>query len=1009
LANSHLHKFCESNVNGERITFLEFKLFKYIYDPITESFSSHAFGIKTTHENLNKHFLNGLTKDEMEYQKKLFGFCDLDIEVEGVFSLLLKEVLDPFYIFQVFSVTLWFYNSYTNYAAVIVATTVIFLALSVYETRKNLVSVKNMAKYTCSVNVYRQNAGGTKDEISISSRDLVPGDLFEVPEDGLALPCDAILVGGSVIVNEAMLTGESTPIVKKSISKNADMFIPSIDNQNMLFAGTKIIQKRNMNDQKVLALVESIGFNTQKGNLIRSILFSAEVESKFKKDSIRYILFMACLSVIGFLTSLPFMILHGIEFREIIVRGLDLVTTTVPPALPACLGIGISYAISRLKSWGIVCVNRRRVNVAGTVDLVCFDKTGTLTEDHLDIYGFRPVKLSHGLFMFDNYCTNVDSHAEESKKFYKEKTLDNNTDKTKEIKNLFMECLASCHTITKVDGKLVGDPIDVKMFNACGWSFNENLENLENFDPLISSYLRPPGEKDLKEKLSCINDIEDEEIILKSHYELGVVKQFEFSSKLQRMSVLTKNVNEPFFKVFCKGSPEKIKELCNPSTIPANFNDILNNYTTKGLRVLGLATKSIKMDYIQSQKISRERVESNMTFLGLLIVQNKLKAESAPSIEILHNANIKMVMATGDNILTAISVSKECLLIKNDIPIWTYEVIKEGKTDTLTWNVVETFKDDEECDLISMRRESQDYDYTRHFRAETFYDNTRESKLMVNKAQEVKIIEDDETDILNIDVTRSPTQMNQDDNFVIAISGATFERLLKLKNKYITTRDEKLKIYNDTFKLVIKHGYIFARMSPDHKTLLVEAMKDEKFVVCMCGDGANDCGALRAADVGVSLSIEEASIAAPFTSNKANISCLIKLFREGKNSLVSSIQTFKYMMIYSLIQFISVFLLTVYNSLLTDNQFLVSDLFITFPLAMFIARTGAYGKLTHHKPTGALISMPIISSIIIQVIIQSLSQFGSALMVQSQNWYSNDCFVEDKDVNPCYDNTVYIF
>lgn len=142
------------------------------------------------------------------------------------------------------------------------------------------------------------------------------------------------------------------------------------------------------------------------------------------------------------------------------------------------------------------------------------------------------------------------------------------------------------------------------------------------------------------------------------------------------MSTIVKNVNEPYFKAFCKGSPEKIKELCKPDTIPSNFNEILSKYTTKGYRVLALGAKLLKMDYMQSQKIERHVLESNMIFLGLLIVQNKLKQNTTNSIEKLANSNIRMVMATGDNLLTAISVAKECNLINPESSVFTCKIIK---------------------------------------------------------------------------------------------------------------------------------------------------------------------------------------------------------------------------------------------------------------------------------------------------------------------------------------------
>lgn len=79
--------------------------------------------------------------------------------------------------------------------------------------------------------------------------------------------------------------------------------------------------------------------------------------------------------------------------------------------------------------------------------------------------------------------------------------------------------------------------------------------------------------------------------------------------------------------------------------------------------MLALSARILKMNYQQSQGVSREEVEKNMIFLGFLIVQNKLKKETIPTIEVLRDAKYRMAMATGDNILTAISVAKECKLV----------------------------------------------------------------------------------------------------------------------------------------------------------------------------------------------------------------------------------------------------------------------------------------------------------------------------------------------------------
>ena len=138
----------------------------------------------------------------------------------------------------------------------------------------------------------------------------------------------------------------------------------------------------------------------------------------------------------------------------------------------------------------------------------------------------------------------------------------------------------------------------------------------------------------------------------------------------------------------------------------------------------------------------------------------------------------------------------------------------------------------------------------------------------------------------------------------------------------------------------------------------------------MCGDGANDCGALKAAHTGISLSDTEASVASPFTSKLPNITCVLNVIREGRAALVTSFGIFKYMAAYSLCQFISVMILYSIDSNLTDIEFLYIDLFIISIFAFFFGRTAAYdGKLVPETPLNSLISFTPIMSLLIQLLV----------------------------------------
>ena len=98
--------------------------------------------------------------------------------------------------------------------------------------------------------------------------------------------------------------------------------------------------------------------------------------------------------------------------------------------------------------------------------------------------------------------------------------------------------------------------------------------------------------------------------------------------------------------------------------VPVDYEELLSFYTHRGFRVIACATKHIReLSWTKVEKMGRQEAECNLEFLGFIIFENKLKAATNEIIDELNQANIREVMCTGDNILTAISVARECNLI----------------------------------------------------------------------------------------------------------------------------------------------------------------------------------------------------------------------------------------------------------------------------------------------------------------------------------------------------------
>ena len=838
------------------IKYFTFRYIKYYLDPHLGNFKPLEFKTNLTCNEIHRHFEEGVHEIDLQARLKLFGTCLIDVPVPSIASLLIAEASHPFFIFQVLSIILWIAEQYYYYAVTIFVLSMGSLLSTVVEIRKNMKDIRKMALHECEVQV---NRGGWQKS---RSRYIVPGDIIRVPENA-QLPCDMILLQGSCLMDESMLTGESQPILKENLPKHNSAF--DGDRKYVLISGTKALTCRG----QCIGLVTSTGFHTKKGELVRSILFPKPNRFKFNSDSIKIIGALALLAILGFMISLKTLLDQKVGNLGLFFCCADLITIAVPPALPLAMSAGTAFSISRMKRHGITCISPPAVNSAGRISIICFDKTGTLTEDSMKLKGVWDIKT---MAIEDN--------------------LNN-------CQQLLQENLATCHSLTKLNDILIGDPQETAIFEHLGWEFQETDE------------------------FRCK--------VLQGDIEISVLHLYHFSSVTKRMGVVSKKLTD--LTLHMKGAPEVILPLCKD--VPNSAYTNLLDFSQDGNRVLACAFKPLDFSYSPSTPL--EEIENNLIFLGLILLHNPLKAETTGTLQTLIEANIRCVMSTGDALLTAAAVGKACGIIEPDEDL----VLGSLKGEEVVWE----------------------------------NDQGLQVELDMNKIQSV------------------------------VATGSLLEYLKRQNSACLG--------------YVLDNGKVFGRMSPTQKVILVELLQRDEILVAMVGDGANDCGALKAADVGLSIlkpnseqSSGEASIAAPFSAE--GLPSIILLLREGRAALVTSFQCFKFIIMYSMIQFICINFMYFLKSNLLDLQFLYQDLFMILPLAVFMAYTGPSPRLPPVMPPGALISVPVISSIVGQVILQAVFQIFAYSMLISQDWYMNEDqlyrvapdIINANNPMPAYENTV---
>ncbi len=333
----------------------------------------------------------GLSENEVVVLKSKFGENTLPVrEKTSVFSILISQFKSPLvYILLAVALISFLFGQYLDVVLIVSVVTINILMsfFQEYNAQKTLAALRGILKP--EVLVIRDGL-----RKKIEAKDLLPGDLA-VLGAGDKIPADGKLIEGtSLLVNEAILTGEEEGVNKTVREK-----------ENLLFMGTTILFGQGI--MEVLATGET----TQIGKIGQSL---AEIEeeptplqirlAKFS-NSLAKIILAVCLLI--FLVG----ILFKHDFWEMLRTAVVLSVAAIPEGLPVAITVILVLGMRKvLKRQGLV-KKLLSIETLGSTSVICTDKTGTLTEGKMKVVEADFVDKTKGLLalMLANYQrTNIE-------------------------------------------------------------------------------------------------------------------------------------------------------------------------------------------------------------------------------------------------------------------------------------------------------------------------------------------------------------------------------------------------------------------------------------------------------------------------------------------------------------------------------------------------------------------------------------------------------------------------